>query len=132
VSESRIDPELVRFINSYLPTVEHLEILLLLNGSSEHCWTVRALNDLLRSSETSIRACLEELSDHGLLEKASGPEGAEAYQFRVNPEADGLVNRLRSAYKERRVRVIETIYSPKPDPLSEFSRAFDFRKRDAK
>jgi hypothetical protein len=112
--------------------VEHLEVLLLLSNSSEHWWTVRAVNDLLRSSELSIQARLEELTRNGLLQKTTTPGEPDTYQFQSQPELDNLVTRLRSVYKERRVRVIETIYSPRPDAVSEFSRAFDFKKRNDK
>lgn len=119
---------MVRFINSYIPTVEHLEVLLLLSSSPEHWWTTRAVNDLLRSSETSIEARLEELSGHGLLQKSAPANDPHTYQFNSAGESDVLVSRLRTAYKERRVRVIETIYAPRPDAVSEFSRAFTFKK----
>ena len=132
MAETGLEPDLVRFINSYIGTVEHLEVLLLLSSSTEHWWTVRAVNDLLRSSEHSIQARLEEMTRNGLLQKASNPGEPDTYQFQSQPELDALVSRLRTAYKERRVRIIEAIYSPRPDAVSEFSRAFDFKKRDNK
>lgn len=115
----------MRFVEAYVPSVEHLEVLLLLSSSPEHWWTVRAVNDLLRSREDSIRVRLNELARHNLAER-SGTE--DSFRFPENPELAALVNRLRSTYKERRVRLIELIYAPK-DPASEFSKAFDFRRK---
>ncbi len=128
--ESGLEPDLVQFIHSYIATVEHLEVLLLLSSSPEHWWTARAVNDLLRSAEPSIQARMEELTDYNLLQKSTDPDNPRTYQIRSKPGLDDLVSRLRTAYKERRVRVIEAIYSPRPDAVSEFSRAFDLKKRE--
>ena len=125
VAEANIDQDLLRFIQAYLPSVEHLEILLLLSSSGEHWWTIRAVNDLLRSSEDSVRARLRELAAHNLIEKSPLEE---CYRLLEHPRLQDLVARLKDAYKERRVRVIELIYSPKSKEITEFSRAFDFRK----
>jgi hypothetical protein len=124
--DAALEPDLIRFIEQHLPSVEHLEVLLLLGSSPDHWWTVRAVNDLLRSSEESIRARLGELTRHRLIDK-SAPE--ETFRFTEDPQLAELVSRLRNAYKDWRVRVIESIYKTK-DPASEFSRAFDFRKKN--
>jgi hypothetical protein len=125
--ESGLEPDLTRFIEEHLPSVEHLEVLLLVSSSPEHWWTVRAVNDLLRSREDSIRVRLTELARDRLLEKSADEE---SFRLPETPELATLVNRLRNAYKDWRVRVIETIYKRPQDPASEFSRAFDFRKKN--
>ena len=109
-SESRLDQDLVSFLESRVPTVEHLEVLLLISSSPEHWWTMRALNDLLRSREESIRSRVKELCEQGLVEKAAYQE---IYRLLDDPALQELMQRLRNAYKTFRVRVIETIYAPK-------------------
>jgi hypothetical protein len=123
--ESRLDPDLVKFLEDRIATVEDLEVLLLVSSSPEHWWTVRAVNDLLRSREDSIKARLKELCDKGLLEQEPNEE---SYRLRDNPALQDLMQRLRTAYKTFRVRVIEMIYAPKRSPLAEFSRAFDLKR----
>lgn len=108
--EPRLDQDLVSFLESRVPTVEHLEVLLLIGSSPEHWWTMRALNDLLRSREESIRSRVKELCEQGLVEKAAHEE---SYRLPDDPGLQELMERLRNAYKTFRVRVIETIYAPK-------------------
>ncbi len=124
-NESRLDQDLVQFLQTRVPTVEHLEVLLLLSSSPEHWWTVRAVNDLLRSREESIHSRLKELCEQGLLDKEANPEG---YRLKEEPGLNNLMQRLRTAYKTFRVRVIEMIYAPRHSPLQEFSRAFELKR----
>lgn len=123
--ESKLDRELISFLESRVPTVEHLEVLLLVSSSPEHWWTVRAVNDLLRSREESIGSRLKELCEQGLLDKE--PDG-ESYRLKEEPALNDLMQQLRAAYKTFRVRVIEIIYAPKRSPLTEFSRAFELKR----
>ena len=127
MSESGLEPDLVRFLEAQITSVEHLEVLLLVSSSPEHWWPVRAVNDLLRSNEESIRKRLSELYRAGLLEKE---QSGESYRLKESPELQKFMERLKIAYKDFRVRVIETIYAPKSSPISEFSRAFDFRRHE--
>src|SRR5687768_13826883 len=126
VPENELEPDLRGFLEAYLPSVEHLEVLLLVSSSPEHWWPVRAVNDLLRSQEESIRARLNELAAHGLLEKSAGEE---SFRLTESPELQALVGRLKMTYKDWRVRVIQAIYAPKSDAASEFARAFNFRRK---
>lgn len=123
-SESKLDQDLISFLESRVPTVEHLEVLLLVSSSPEHWWTVRAVNDLLRSREESIGSRLKELCEQGLLDKEPN---AETYRLKEDPDLIDLMQRLRAAYKTFRVRVVEIIYAPKRSPLTEFSRAFELK-----
>ena len=120
-----MDSELGEFLQAYIPTVEHLEVLLLVGSSPEHWWSVRAVNDLLRSTEESIASRLKELCDRDLLERE---RGGEAYRIKENPELLNLLDRLKLTYKSFRVRVIETIYSGRGSAISEFSRAFEIKR----
>jgi len=120
-----LDTELDNFIRRHVPSVEHLEVLLLVSSSPEHWWTARAVNDLLRSNESAIRWRLKELSEGGVLDKAQ-----ESYRLKEGPELRGQVERLRTAYKNFRVRVIETIYAARRSPVTEFSRAYDLKRAD--
>lgn len=124
-SESRLDQDVINLLESHVPTVEHLEVLLLVSSSPEHWWTVRAVNDLLRSREDSIRSRLRELCEQGLLDKQAS---ADSYRLKEDLQPIDLMQRLRAAYKTFRVRVIEIIYAPKRSPLTEFSRAFEFKR----
>jgi len=108
--EGILDRGLVTFLESRVPTVEHLEVLLLVGSAPEHWWSVRAVNDRLRSREDSIRSRLKELCEQGLLDKDSNPE---RYRLKDEPGLSDLIHRLQSAYKTFRVRVIKTIYAPK-------------------
>lgn len=105
-----IPPAVQRFVADQIPTVERLEILLLLAQSSRH-WTVAEIEQKLRTTTDSIRRNLTALAAEGLVEKP--PENPAAYRYCADHDADETVGKLAALYKIRRVTVIEMIYARK-------------------
>lgn len=100
-------------------------MLLLLQDDDARSWAADEINARLRSQEASIAKWLEALAALGL---ACGSEG----RFRFAPETEELaqnVRELAGAYRERRIKVIEYIFSQSNENLLNFVRAFELRQR---
>lgn len=119
--------DLRRLIADWLPSVERLEILLLLFEGRERGWTIEEVQAQIRSSPESIRQNASALVAAGL----ATAEGSMPTTIRYQPANDRLhatVARLGQLYRERRVAVIEAIYAERHGEAQSFSDAFQIRK----
>lgn len=106
-------------------SVEQLEILLLLHEDKHRDWSPAEINARLRSQEASVAKWLETLAALGLATQLAG-------RYRFQPASDVLTREtdaLAEAYRERRIKVIELIFSKPSESLLSFVRAFELRKR---
>lgn len=113
------------FIARHIISVAQLEILLLLHADPTREWTAREITLHLRSEETSVHKWLGMLVSLGL-----AAQSGTTYRFA--PATDELANKtgaVAEAYRERRIKVIELIFSKPNENLLNFVRAFDLRKR---
>ena len=124
-------PEPVRrLIHEHLPSVERLEILLLLFEQKQRAWSVEKIEETIRSTRDSVRQHVNALEAAGLV----GAEGAQKQNLRYRylartPELDGAVAELEMAYRTRRVAVIELIYAERHENVRTFSEAFKLGKK---
>lgn len=121
-----LPPETVRLIRSHIESVGQLEILLLLHASPEVSFTPAQINDRLQSNLTWVEQRLASLAAHGL----AVLESSLPAKYRYAPESEEMaraVSRLADIYLSYRVRVIDTIYSPR-DQMQSFSDAFRLKK----
>jgi hypothetical protein len=120
-----ITPELRQFVAKYVRSVEHVEVLRLLSTAPIRSWNVGTVFRQVQSSEKSVAECLEGFLKAELLVS----ETAGSYCFAPkDPSLAKAVAELASAYRERRVTIIELIYGKPADALQDFSDAFKFRK----
>ena len=114
-----------QFIAECIASVEQLEVLLHLYATAPRPWSAEAIAKDLYVAPESVQRRLVEFHEKGLLEKREG----ELYAFRPErQEADRTVHELSLAYKERRVAVINQIFSNPQDHLRSFADAFKFKK----
>ncbi|QRK11939.1 hypothetical protein JQX13_18910 [Archangium violaceum] len=122
-------PEVVRrLIAENIDSVEQLEILLLLFQHPGRTWTAESVARELRVSSISAGERLEDLTYDGLVVRVEGSEG----EYRYGPETPSLdeaVRGLAAAYSERRVTVINLIFSKPVDKIRTFADAFRLRKK---
>ena len=117
------DPVL-SFVDRHIESLEHLEILLLLAGQ-DRAWTSAEIFQKIQSSQASVDQRLESLVTAGLLTK----DGNKNFRFSPKDEATrNIVKDLAEAYRTRRVRIIEAIYTRKSDAVRSFAEAFKFKK----
>lgn len=125
--EGPIPESVARFIAVHVRSLEQLEILLLLASKPEQAWSVDAVYDVIRSSHSSAAERLDELRLQGLLSVSDEKKSSYRYQPQT-PESAAAIETLARLYKERRVKIVEMIYSQPTDPLQHFADAFKFKK----
>lgn len=128
--EAGIPEEVRQFVENYISTLDQLEVLLLVSALPDREWTVGDVDNVVRSSFAVVRERLEGLVNAGMLSKGGDP-AVYRYQPKTNEMAH-TISALSSAYKLSRHRIVELIYSPtrSREPLTNFSDAFRFRKKD--
>lgn len=116
-----------RFIAEHIESVEQLEILLLLFRHPERTWSADEASRELRISELSAGERLVDLARDTRVVRAEN--GGRDYRYAPeDAERDEAVRGLVSAYAERRVTVINLIFSKPTDKISTFANAFRFWK----
>lgn len=114
--------ELRELIASTIDSLETLEIVSLLRRSSQTFWAPPAIADRLNIGEHVARAKLEMLHARAVVTVG---EQTIAYRYRPADErVERLIDELLTAYNERRVAVINAIYSANLERLRAFSDAF--------
>lgn len=117
-----------RLIADSIDSVEQLEILLLLLQHPERTWTAETVARELRVSSLSAGDRLEDLTRDALLARV---KGGEEYRYAPGSAAlDEAVRGLATAYTERRVTVINLIFSKPVDKIRTFADAFRLRKKE--
>jgi hypothetical protein len=115
--------EVKTFLGRYISSIEQLEILLWLFRKGGLATPHDVFNDL-KSSEASIGNVMEFFTTQGLCER-------EGDKFRFAPKTSELrsqVELVDKVYREKRVKVIEAIYSPQGSAIESFSDAFKLKK----
>lgn len=124
-------PDKIRqFIAKHINSVEQLEALLLLHSDTNKQWSADTLANELRINPQWAAMRLKNLCVQGFLTvQESDPS---LYQFNTDsPDLIHLINLLRKIYTERRVTVINLIYSKPLDNIHIFAEAFRFKKDDS-
>jgi hypothetical protein len=117
-----------QFLSEYIQSISQLELLLLLRGNAEKRWTVEDAAKELYTPVSMTLPMLESLRAIGLL--SSGDSGAW-YQYAPKSEdLQKLVENLAQLYIERRVTIINTIYSGPLQKLQNFADAFRLRRKE--
>lgn len=123
---SKIPDEVHRLIVEHIPSVERLEILLLLFDGRKHEWTPQEVEEQIRSAPESVALNLEALVAGGL---CVGTNNATKVRYQPATDAlDAAVTELALVYRTRRVAVIEMIYSERKSGVHSFSDAFKLKR----
>lgn len=127
MSLSELPRDVQQLLAEQIRSIEQLEILLLLRDNADRRWTASEVYQKVRSSERSVGYTLEELARRGLLARIDQPQT----QFQFAPQTEELkaaIDQLARLYSERRVRIVEAIYSAPISAVDEFAKAFRLRK----
>lgn len=120
--------DLQQFIARYIDSVEKLEVVLLLAGSPDRFWTLEEVFQKIQSSQPSLTQRLRELINEGFAQR---DDTGQKYRFQPRTaEIASCTVALATAYRERRIKVIEAIFSRTDDQIRRFSDAFRLRKED--
>ena len=113
-----------RFIALHIPTVEQLEVLLLLRGAPDTEWDPGTVSAELYTQPQSAMRRLDDLTARGFL-----VNNGNSYRYApVSTKLAAQVEELADAYARRRVRVITQIFSSPDEAVANFSAAFRIKK----
>ncbi len=123
--ERHLSTRLRSFIGRNISSLEQVEILLLLRRSGVRAWSVDEISGELRSSVNSVRSRIGQLQRAKLVVKGND----ERFCYVTGPEEDAVAE-LEYEYENRRVRLIEAIFSRPVDSARSFADAFRLWEKD--
>jgi len=115
----------MEFIARYIHSVEQLEILCLLVEHPDRSWRDSEVFKDIQSSLESVSKTLQYFSGERLL----AIDSIGAYRFPGDNEIlSRLTRELVDIYRQKRVTVVEAIYTMPADPIRNFADAFRIKK----
>jgi ribosomal protein S8 len=125
VAREELPGKLQRFIAAHVESVEKLEVLLLLYDSADNWWSAQSVYQKIQSNPQSVARQLAALKAEGFLQEDEN----SCFQFHPQtPELADGVALLKTEYENRRVKVIEAIFSLSTEQMRRFADAFRIRK----
>jgi hypothetical protein len=116
-------------VRSCIHSVYELEALLIVSAQPEREWRAADLSQALYIAPAAARDQLARLQACGLLRPVDGPGAEPAFRYEPgDPARVATVAELAVEYAQRRVRVIELIYSRPSDSVRSFAHAFKFKR----
>jgi hypothetical protein len=129
VTEQQLPAEVRQFIDTYINSVEQLEILLLVRSDQAVDWTACRVSDALRTNERSAANRLADLAARNIL-VAKG-ESPIVYRYAPTPDSlNNTISTLATLYVHFRFRIIEAIFAKPNDYVRLYADAFRIRKDD--
>ncbi|HEX7810900.1 MAG TPA: hypothetical protein VF460_03240 [Burkholderiales bacterium] len=122
-----VSQEIRRFILTSIPSVPHLEAIVLLRQEANRSWSGETLARFLYISEAKADAILLELKQAGIV--VSDEKGAPAYRYL--PASDKLreqIDVVAAIYPKNVVEITNLIHSSSKNKVQQFADAFKLRK----
>jgi len=120
-----LSPDLRRFVVATIPSVSHLEALLLLRATPA-AWPIAQLGARLYVSDAQATHLVDDLQARGLVVHL----GDNAQYM---PKSEGLaqiVDELSNVYARRLVEITQLIHTSNEEKARRFADAFRYRKDD--
>lgn len=128
MAEAGIPRDIRDFLGQYISSIEQLEILLFLYRHPGRVCDAAAVAQHLGLTETVAAKGLDELKRSGLIQAVGD---SSQYQAVLDKDAQmQLVQRLAQVYSERRVTIINLIFSRHLDRIRAFADSFKLTKKD--
>lgn len=119
-------PALQSLLQQRLPSIEQIQIVLLLRGDQSRSWPATEVASELKMAQESTSMRLFLLASSGLL--LFEPSGVPRYRYTAaDGEVEALLGELAELYDSDRAAVAALVDAP-ADPLRSFSDAFKFKK----
>ena len=119
-------PEVLQLVGECIDSLESLEALALLHRSPDTFWSAEAVAAQIGARVDIVGQKLQQLTAAGLLARAK-----DSVAYRYAPAAAPRceeVDLLLKAFANRRVDVVNTVYSTNLERLRAFSNAFRLKK----
>lgn len=119
-----ISADIQRFLADNIRSIAQLELLLMLHRERQRTWTVADAAKELYTAVSMTEPLLESLRAIGMVKLQR-----DQYQYAPrSKQLDDTVGELSQLYQQRRVTVINLIYSAPVKKLQDFADAFRIRK----
>lgn len=123
---SSLPSDVIRFVLTSIPSVPHLEALLLLHQDSAIAWKARDVGSRLYIPEKKAEMVLVELAAAGILADDST---AQSYCFAPSStELREVIDKLAEVYAKQIIAVTNLIHSKADNQVQQFADAFKLRK----
>jgi hypothetical protein len=123
----RIPADVRRFVLTSIPTVPHLEALLLLHRAPQEHWRAATLARRLYIGVDAAARLLADLAERGLSERLG-----DEFRFPQDDELAALVAAVEAAYSAQLVELSRLIHSRTDRKAQQFADAFEWKKDDSK
>jgi hypothetical protein len=120
--------DVVRFLDSYVESIDQLEILRVLGESPDREWSAARLAAELQSPADKLSADVAALAGRGLVSTQTRGQELVCRYSPATRELGEQLRRLLQYYRERPVSMIKLVYARAADPLRAFADAFRLRK----
>ncbi|MES2899856.1 MAG: hypothetical protein V4723_09020 [Pseudomonadota bacterium] len=129
MAASPIPEEIRRFILTSIPSVPHLEALLLLRSQETECWQVALVATRLYISDKTAASLLDDLCHAGMAIELDAGNGAFAYRYQPGTSRlRAAVDALADLYARYLVDITHLIHSKLDRKAQQFADAFKWRK----
>lgn len=128
MSTSPIPEDIRRFVLSSIPTVPHLEALLLLRAGGAAPWTAACLAARLYVSEKAAAALLSDLCRDGMCAVRPDAGGVQYHYQPSSPQLRATIDQLAELYGRELLAVTHLIHARLERKAQQFADAFKWRK----
>jgi predicted ArsR family transcriptional regulator len=127
--QQAIPEDIRRFVLTSIPSVPHLEALLLLRADAQQPWRTDVLAQRLYIRDKVAQALLEDLCTAGMAAPCAMQQGVPAYRYRpACAEMRQRIDRLADLYAKHLVEMTHLIHSKLDRKAQQFADAFKWRK----
>jgi hypothetical protein len=125
---SPLSDSLTAFLKDRLPSLEQVEIVLLLRREPGRGWSAPEVSEKLGTPAESTAMRLFLLASNGVI-SFDGSAGLPRYRYAGGDDGtEALVAELAEAFETRREAVHALVGAPSQDPIRSFSDAFKLKK----
>jgi hypothetical protein len=129
MTDDVIPPAVRQFLTAHIPTVAHLEALLLIRAAPDEAWTVERIAQRLYVQPAQAASILAALEAHGLLEYHGEHGRMYCYKAQTH-DLRAAVDLVAQTYRERLVPVTHFIHAQDRSSVQRFADGFRWRRDD--
>ena len=122
-----IPDDVRRFIVTSVPSIPHLEALLLLRDTTIPAWNAEILAQRLYIGTRQAADLITALHNSGFLVPIDGSPGNYCYQP-SHPSLRVIVDQLAQAYREDLIGITNLVHSASSKKVQQFADAFKWRR----
>jgi len=124
-----IPEDIRRFILTSIPSVPHLEALLLLRANVQQGWRAETVAGRLYIRDRLAQQLLDDLCEAGMAAPCATEHESATYRYRPSSDAlGGTIDQLAELYSKRLVDITHLIHSKLDRKAQQFADAFRWRK----